>query len=83
MGSVPQWFTKLGLMIGRQQASTTDAERQAIFFYPKLCRSLNQAATQSTVHTANNATGDAGATDSVDLWNSSQERVFLYFFNLH
>lgn len=80
MDSVPQRFTKLGLMIGRQQASTTDAEKQAIFFYPKLCGSLNQAATQSTVHTANNATGDAGATDSVDLWTSSQEGVFFVPF---
>jgi hypothetical protein len=37
MVSVPQWFTTLGLMIGRQQALTTNAERQAIFFNPKLC----------------------------------------------
>jgi len=35
MGSVSQWFTKLGLMIARQQALTTDAEGQAIFFLPR------------------------------------------------
>ena len=45
------------------------------FFYPELCGSLNQAATQSTVHTVNNATGDARATHSFDLCNSSQEPV--------
>jgi hypothetical protein len=79
MVSVPQWFTKLGLMIGRQQALTTDAERQAFFFTPSSVdrQTKLEPTPMSTQRTM------PQATDSVDLWNSSQGWVFCVFFNLH
>jgi hypothetical protein len=66
MVSVPQWFTKLGLMIGSQHALTANAESQAIFSPSSVDRQTKlQATPQPTQLTM------PQATDSVDLWNSS------------